>query len=278
MCTRSTTSPPGAMPTTHAARGLAFLRRSRAEPRALREVQGNRRERRIRPPVTRPARIIDHELRDFRLSGAELPEERSRASRRSRRNSRSSRPVLGEPARRHQRLCRMGERRSRTCRLPDDARQAAREAAAERTARAAGSSRCTCPPTCRSCNTPTAAACARAVPRLRHPRRRIRLPEWTTAADRRILELRRGRSATARLRTTTPKCRWCRRWPNRRPQVLGFLRDMANKAKPFAERDVAELRDFAARRTRHGQLESWDLSWASEKLKQAALQPSPTRK
>jgi oligopeptidase A len=32
--------------------------------------------------------------------------------------------------------------------LPDDARQAAREAA-ERTARAAGSSPCTCPPTCR---------------------------------------------------------------------------------------------------------------------------------
>jgi oligopeptidase A len=52
-------------------------------------------------------------------------------------------------------------------------------------------------------------------------------------------------------------------------QVAAFQRDMAAKARPFAERDVAELRDFAERELGMEALESWDLSWASEKLKQA---------
>jgi oligopeptidase A len=52
-------------------------------------------------------------------------------------------------------------------------------------------------------------------------------------------------------------------------QVAAFQRDMAAKARPFAERDVAELKDFAKRELGMDALESWDLSWASEKLKQA---------
>jgi oligopeptidase A len=52
-------------------------------------------------------------------------------------------------------------------------------------------------------------------------------------------------------------------------QVIGFLRDMAAKARPFAEKDLAELREFAKSQLDMEQLESWDLSWAAEKLKQA---------
>ncbi|MDR2113328.1 MAG: M3 family metallopeptidase [Candidatus Accumulibacter sp.] len=52
-------------------------------------------------------------------------------------------------------------------------------------------------------------------------------------------------------------------------QVLAFLRDLARKAKPFAERDVAELRDFARRELRLETLEAWDMGYASEKLRQA---------
>jgi len=52
-------------------------------------------------------------------------------------------------------------------------------------------------------------------------------------------------------------------------QVAAFLRDMAAKARPFAERDLAELRTFAAEQLGLAQLESWDMSWAAEKLKQA---------
>ena len=51
-------------------------------------------------------------------------------------------------------------------------------------------------------------------------------------------------------------------------QVAAFLRDMARKARPFAERDVAELREFARSELGMDTLESWDLAWASEKLKQ----------
>ncbi len=52
-------------------------------------------------------------------------------------------------------------------------------------------------------------------------------------------------------------------------QVADFLRNLAIKARPFAERDMAELREFARTELGLEKLESWDLSWASEKLKQA---------
>jgi oligopeptidase A len=52
-------------------------------------------------------------------------------------------------------------------------------------------------------------------------------------------------------------------------QVLGFLRDLAKKARPFAEKDVAELDDFARRELGLEKLEAWDRSYASEKLREA---------
>lgn len=53
------------------------------------------------------------------------------------------------------------------------------------------------------------------------------------------------------------------------PQVLDFLRDLARKAKPFAEKDIAELREFARRELKLETLEPWDVGYASEKLLQA---------
>ncbi|MDP1653302.1 MAG: M3 family metallopeptidase [Rhodocyclaceae bacterium] len=52
-------------------------------------------------------------------------------------------------------------------------------------------------------------------------------------------------------------------------QVAAFLRDMAVKAHPYAERDLAELREFARAELGLEKLESWDMSWAAEKLKLA---------
>jgi oligopeptidase A len=52
-------------------------------------------------------------------------------------------------------------------------------------------------------------------------------------------------------------------------EVAAFLRDLAAKARPYGERDMAELREFARKELGMDALESWDLSWASEKLKQA---------
>ena len=50
-------------------------------------------------------------------------------------------------------------------------------------------------------------------------------------------------------------------------QVLAFLQDLALRARPFAERDAAELREFARRELGIAPLEAWDIAYASEKLR-----------
>ncbi len=52
-------------------------------------------------------------------------------------------------------------------------------------------------------------------------------------------------------------------------QVLGFLRDLAARARPYAQRDRAELEAFARDELGMDDLQAWDLAYASEKLKQA---------
>ena len=51
-------------------------------------------------------------------------------------------------------------------------------------------------------------------------------------------------------------------------EVLAFLRDLAAKARPFALRDRQELEEFARRQLRLETLEAWDICYASEKLRQ----------
>ena len=50
-------------------------------------------------------------------------------------------------------------------------------------------------------------------------------------------------------------------------QVLAFLDDLARRARPFAERDAAELREFAGSELKISPLEAWDVAYASEKLR-----------
>jgi oligopeptidase A len=50
-------------------------------------------------------------------------------------------------------------------------------------------------------------------------------------------------------------------------QVIGFLRDLARRARPAAERDLAELRAFAADELGLPDLQAWDILFASERLK-----------
>ena len=52
-------------------------------------------------------------------------------------------------------------------------------------------------------------------------------------------------------------------------QVLEFLRDLAARARPHAQRDRAELERFARDELGLETLEAWDLGYVSEKLKQA---------
>jgi oligopeptidase A len=52
-------------------------------------------------------------------------------------------------------------------------------------------------------------------------------------------------------------------------EVSTFLRDLARRAKPYAERDLAEVREFAATELGLTDLQAWDMPYASEKLKEA---------
>ena len=51
-------------------------------------------------------------------------------------------------------------------------------------------------------------------------------------------------------------------------QVIGFLEDLARRARPFAENDLAELRAFAQKELGLNTLEAWDVTYASEKLRE----------
>ena len=53
-------------------------------------------------------------------------------------------------------------------------------------------------------------------------------------------------------------------------KVIAFLRDLASKARPFAEKDLADLRAFASQELGlNGALNAWDVPYVSEKLKEA---------
>ena len=51
-------------------------------------------------------------------------------------------------------------------------------------------------------------------------------------------------------------------------EVITFLRDLARRARPFAEQDVADLRAFAAEHLNLKDPQPWDFSYISEKLKE----------
>jgi len=51
--------------------------------------------------------------------------------------------------------------------------------------------------------------------------------------------------------------------------VVGFLRDLATKARPFAEQDLADLREFATQQLNLPDPQAWDWPYVSEKLKEA---------
>ena len=52
-------------------------------------------------------------------------------------------------------------------------------------------------------------------------------------------------------------------------EVIGFLRDLARRARPYAEKDVADLRAFATGQLNLSELQPWDYAYVGEKLKEA---------
>jgi oligopeptidase A len=52
------------------------------------------------------------------------------------------------------------------------------------------------------------------------------------------------------------------------PQVMDFLRQLARRARPHAERDLHELRSFALSRFKLQDMQAWDVAYVSEHLRQ----------
>jgi oligopeptidase A len=52
-------------------------------------------------------------------------------------------------------------------------------------------------------------------------------------------------------------------------QILAFLRDLAQRARPYAEQDVADMRQFASEHLHLSDPKPWDWTFIGEKLKEA---------
>ncbi|MGP1692187.1 MAG: M3 family metallopeptidase, partial [Giesbergeria sp.] len=52
-------------------------------------------------------------------------------------------------------------------------------------------------------------------------------------------------------------------------EVIGFLRDLGQRARPYAEKDISDLRHFAAERLALTDPQPWDWPYVSEQLKEA---------
>jgi oligopeptidase A len=52
-------------------------------------------------------------------------------------------------------------------------------------------------------------------------------------------------------------------------EVLTFLNELAEKARPYAERDLADVQEFAKGKLKLDPLEAWDFAYAGEKLRQS---------
>jgi oligopeptidase A len=92
-------------------------------------------------------------------------------------------------------------------------------------------------------------------------------PEWDNTAL--IAEILRLRQELARLLGFASYAEYSLepKMAESPQQVLGFLDELARRARPYAERDLKEVSDFAADELAIASLEAWDLAYASEKLR-----------
>jgi oligopeptidase A len=94
-------------------------------------------------------------------------------------------------------------------------------------------------------------------------------PEWdNTGVIARILELRREAARLLGYRDYA-EVSLARKMARSPEEVLAFLRDLAARGRSYAERDMAELSSFARSELGLGTLAPWDIAFASERLRKA---------
>jgi oligopeptidase A len=93
-------------------------------------------------------------------------------------------------------------------------------------------------------------------------------PEWdNTKLMDEIVELR-GEEARLLGFSNYGELSLASKMANSPQQVAEFMRELAQRARPFAEKDLAELREFARAELGIADLQSWDIGYASEKLRE----------
>ena len=214
-------------------------------------------------------KIVGNELRDFRLGGAELsPEKKARFMAASERLSEISSRFSDNLLDATNGFKHHVTDRAEVAGLPEDVLAAAREAA-----QAGGRAGWTF-----TLHAPSYVPLMQYAENRRLRERMYReyvtrasefgRPEWdNTALIAEIVKLRREQAqllgfASYAEYSVEPKM------AESPQQVLGFIGELATRARPYAERDFREVSEFARGALQLGAVEAWDLPFASEKLRQ----------
>lgn len=219
-------------------------------------------------------KTLENELRDFRLSGAELPEaEKARfkalQEELSTLSSRFNDNVLDAT----NDFALYVQDEQQLAGLPDDVKQVAKEAA-EKDGKPGWKLTlhmpCYLPVMQYADHRPLREQLYRAyVTRASDQSLADRAKDWDNTANiRNLLKLRQesakllGFANFAELSLATKMARTP-------ADVTGFLRELGAKAKPYAERDMQELTDYARRELGMTDVQAWDIPYVSEKLRVA---------
>jgi oligopeptidase A len=214
-------------------------------------------------------KIVENELRDFRLGGAELPDDKKARyleiqERLAELSSRFSDNLLDAT----NDYTLFVEHRDELDGLPEDVLQAAREAAQEK-----GKSGWLFTLKAPSYLPVMQFAANRALRETLYRAYATRAsefgkPEWdNTPLMDEIVRLR-GEEAGLLGFANYGEVSLATKMAESPQQVVDFMRELARRARPFAEKDLAELREFARRELGLAELQSWDVSYASEKLRE----------
>ncbi|MDH4215556.1 MAG: M3 family metallopeptidase [Gallionella sp.] len=214
-------------------------------------------------------KIIENELRDFRLGGAELPQHKKARylgiqERLAELSSRFSDNLLDAT----NDYTLVIEDRNELSGLPEDVLQAAQEAAA-----AVGKTGWLFTLKAPSYMPVLQFADNRALREKMYRAYGTRAsefgkPEWdNTALMDEIVRLR-GEEATLLGFASFGELSLATKMADSPQQVVMFMRELARRARPFAEKDLAELREFARAELDLQELQSWDIGYASEKLRE----------
>ena len=214
-------------------------------------------------------KIIENELRDFRLGGAELPEDKKARylqiqERLSELSSRFSDNLLDAT----NDFTLVIENKDELSGLPDDVLQAAQEAAQE-----VGKSGWLFTLKAPSYMPIMQYADNRSLREKMYRAYGTRAsefgkPEWdNTALMNEIVKLR-GEEAQLLGFANYGELSLASKMANSPQQVVEFMRELSQRARPFAEKDLSELREFARAELEISEVQSWDVGYASEKLRE----------